>query len=129
MQHETAWTVRLTELARDDFSNIVSWTIEQFGPAQGRAYATTLSLALQDLTNGPALPGVRTRDEIVAGIMTLHVARNRRKGRHFIMFRVGTEDARTIDVLRILHDAMDLPNIYSGCFRALPAIASPRPAR
>lgn len=110
MQHETAWTVRLTELARDDFSNIVSWTIEQCGPAQARAYATTLSLALQDLTtNGPALPCVRTRDEIVAGIMTLHVARNRRKGRHFIMFRVGTEDARTIDVLRILHDAMDLP--------------------
>ncbi|MFD1555608.1 type II toxin-antitoxin system RelE/ParE family toxin [Paraburkholderia silviterrae] len=107
--HTTAWTVRLTDLAKDDFSNIVGWTIEQFGPAQGRAYATTLSLALQDLTNGPSLPGVRARDEIVSGIMTLHVARNRRKGRHFVMFRVNAKDARTIDVLRILHDAMDLP--------------------
>ncbi|QBQ98546.1 type II toxin-antitoxin system RelE/ParE family toxin [Paraburkholderia pallida] len=87
----------------------MSWTIEQFGFAQGHAYAITLSLALQDLTNGPSLPGVRARDEIVSGIMTLHVARNRRKGRHFVMFRVHAKDARTIEVLRILHDAMDLP--------------------
>ena len=61
-QHKTAWTVRLTESAKNDFNNIVGWTTEQFGTAQARAYATTLSLALQDLTTCPSLPGVRVRD-------------------------------------------------------------------
>ena len=33
-----------------------------------------------------------------------------RKGRHFIMFRTGHDkDRKVIEVLRILHDAMDLP--------------------
>jgi toxin ParE1/3/4 len=106
---KTAWTVRLAESAENDFRNIVIWTAEQFGPAQARTYPTTLSLALQDLKAGPSLPGTRVRDEIASGLMTLHVARNRRKGRHFVMFRVSADEAQTIDVLRILHDAMDLP--------------------
>lgn len=39
----------------------------------------------------------------------LHVARNGRKGRHFIMFRVeDIEEENQIDVLRLLHDSMDL---------------------
>jgi toxin ParE1/3/4 len=104
-----AWTVRLTRSAESDFSSIVRWTAEQFGTAQARAYATTLSLALQELTDGPHVQGARQRDDILPGLLTLHVARNRRKGRHFIMFRIHAEDARTLDVLRILHDAMDLP--------------------
>ena len=42
-------------------------------------------------------------------IRTLHVARDGRKGRHFVMFRVGSIDGRdVIDVLRLLHDSMDL---------------------
>jgi toxin ParE1/3/4 len=104
-----AWTVRLTRSAESDFSNIVRWTAEQFGPAQARAYANTLSLALQELTGGPHLHGVRQCDDILPGLLTLHVARNRRKGRHFIMFRIHAEDTRILDVLRILHHAMDLP--------------------
>jgi len=40
---------------------------------------------------------------------TLHVARNSRKGRHFIMFRIGqAPGGDVIEVLRLLHDAMDL---------------------
>lgn len=42
-------------------------------------------------------------------ICTLHVAQNGRKGRHFIMFRVATaQDSTVIDVLRFLHDSMNL---------------------
>ncbi|WP_322046211.1 type II toxin-antitoxin system RelE/ParE family toxin [Paraburkholderia sp. J67] len=102
------WHVRLADLAVNDFRSIVRWTAEQFGTAQAQDYARTLSSTLQDLTSGPNLPGVRRRDEIARGLMTLHVARNRRKGRHFVMFRVFSEESRSIDVLRILHDAMDL---------------------
>ncbi|RAR63922.1 toxin ParE1/3/4 [Paraburkholderia unamae] len=106
---QTGWTVRLTDSAENDFLDIVSWSAGQFGPGQARAYATTISHALQDLMAGPDIPGARARDDILPGIVTLHVARNRRKGRHFILFRVNADITQCIDVLRILHDAMDLP--------------------
>jgi toxin ParE1/3/4 len=102
------WTVRLTESAEDDFRSIVRWSSKQFGVAQARIYARTISMALQDLATGPALGGVATRDDIGPGLLSLHVARNQRKGRHFVMLRVAHGNARAIDVLRILHDAMDI---------------------
>jgi len=53
--------------------------------------------------------GAKKRDDILKGIFTLHVARRGRKGRHFIMFRVGgASDSDTIEVLPLLYDAMDL---------------------
>ncbi|HEV3432137.1 MAG TPA: type II toxin-antitoxin system RelE/ParE family toxin [Paraburkholderia sp.] len=103
------WHVRLAALAEKDFRHILRWSTEHFGAAQARDYARTLTTTLQDLSFGPEIPGVRHRDEISPGLMTLHVAHNRRRGRHFVMFRVSAEQVRHIDVLRILHDAMDLP--------------------
>jgi toxin ParE1/3/4 len=61
---------------------------------------------LRALRSGPDIPGGVQRDDLAPGILTLHVARNGRKGRHFIVFRVG--DDHVIDVLRLLHDSMDL---------------------
>jgi toxin ParE1/3/4 len=107
------WTVRLTHTAERDFSEIISWSAEEFGKAQARSYAETLSKSLQDLTAGPAITGVVARDDIARGLYTLHVARKRRRGRHFIMFRVGDRDKHVIDVLRLLHDSMDLPRHVS----------------
>ena len=104
------WTVRLAEAAGQDYQAILRWTVENFGRAQARTYAKTLSSALQDLSQGPTLAGVRPREEIGPCIHTLHVARRGRKGRHFIVFRVDPGlDAPVIEVLRLLHDSMDLP--------------------
>lgn len=103
------WLVRLSAAAEADFRQILRWTVENFGSVQARIYADTLSSALADLAAGPSLIGVKERPEIDAGIRTLHVARKGRKGRHFIMFRVSHADGQnTIDVLRLLHDRMDL---------------------
>jgi len=103
------WTVRLTAAAEADFEEILRWTVERFSEAQARIYADTVSAALTDLTAGPAVLGAKKRDDILKGIFTLHVARNGRKGRHFALCRVGrAPDRDVIDVLRILHDAMDL---------------------
>lgn len=63
-------------------------------------------MAVGVLTDGPDAPGVRQRDEIAPGMRTLHVARQGRRGRHFVVFRVGGD--QVIDVLRLLHDSMDL---------------------
>lgn len=100
------WTVRLAGRADQDFVEILRWTAQSFGVRQARVYARTLSLAIEALIEGPDAAGARPRDEIGRGIGTLHVGRRGRKGRHFVVFRVV--DQWTIDVLRLLHDSMDL---------------------
>lgn len=100
------WTIRLAAQAEHDFRMILTWTREHFGKSQATVYAETLGLALEALLNGPDIPGSRIRPELGAEIRVLHVARNGRKGRHFIVFRA--EQAGVIEVLRILHDCMDL---------------------
>ncbi len=104
------WTIRLAEAAGQDYQAILRWTVENFGRAQARTYARTLNSALQDLAQGPDVIGARLREDIGPDIHTLHVARHGRKGRHFVVFRISpSPDASIIEVLRLLHDSMDLP--------------------
>ncbi len=103
------WSVRLTAAAQADFTEILRWTDRQFGKARAHRYASTISAALDELTAGPVVAGAKKRDDIQPGIFALHVARHSRKGRHFIIFRVGqAPEGDVIEVLRLLHDAMDL---------------------
>ena len=100
------WTVRLTAAAAADFEKILRWTVAQFGDAQARIYAETVAAALNELAVGPTVAGAKKRDDVLRGLFTFHVAR---KGRHFVMFRFGRAPNRdAIEVLRLLHDAMDL---------------------
>ena len=104
------WTIRLAEAAGQDYQAILRWTVENFGRAQARTYAKTLNSALQDLAQGPDVIGARLREDIGPDIHTLHVARHGPKGRHFVVFRISpSPDASIIEVLRLLHDSMDLP--------------------
>ena len=102
----TVWAVRLAEKAEHDLLDALVWTNDQFGALQADEYLETLTLALEALTDGPNIVGSKVRDDIGQGIRTLHVARLGRKGRHFVVFRIA--DAQTIDVIRLLHDSMDL---------------------
>lgn len=101
------WKIRLGRRAEQDYQEILSWTTKSFGKAQAKTYSETISQAIQALRDGPDVLGSKLRDEIELGIRTLHVARLGRKGRHLVVFRVGGD--RAIDVLRLLHDSMDLP--------------------
>jgi toxin ParE1/3/4 len=101
----TLWTIRLASRAEQDFFEIVQWTAANFGPQQAAVYAETLSSAIGELAGGPEVSGAKRRNEIGNGILTLHVSRQGRKGRHFVIFRIGGKT--TIDVLRLLHDSMD----------------------
>lgn len=106
---EREWSVRLSASAEADFEQIVQWTLEQFGDRQALVYAETVRLALQALSGGPNVIGVKARDEILKGLFSLHVAREGRKGRHVVMFRIASRGAgEVIEVLRLLHDSMDL---------------------
>jgi toxin ParE1/3/4 len=99
------WTVRLSDTAGADYDEILRWTASRFGVTQAVSYGDLLAAALAGLEHGPTIAGSRQRNEIGAGLRTLHVGR---RGRHIILFRIGSEANGTIDVLRILHDAMDL---------------------
>lgn len=100
------WVVRLGYQAEQDYVEILQWTTKTFGESQASTYAETMALAIAALENGPDVLGAGARDDIQPGIRTLHVARLGRAGRHFVVFRVSES---TIDVLRLLHDRMDLP--------------------
>src|SRR6202790_3828697 len=109
------WTVRLTKTAESDFQSIIVWTLRKVGDPQARIYADTLSAALVALTAEPTTVGAKERSEIGKGVFTLHVARGGHKGRHFVLFRVGPDKhQRHIEVLRLLHDAMDLTRHIPG---------------
>jgi toxin ParE1/3/4 len=103
---EPSWRIRLGAEAEKDFARILKYTRDTFGEQQTDVYRVTLLDALAALTSGPEMPGSTARDEILAGLRTLHVARKGRRGRHFIMYRAG--QGHVIEVVRILHDAMDL---------------------
>jgi toxin ParE1/3/4 len=100
------WTVRLGRQAEQDYVEILQWTTKIFGKQQANTYAETMARAIEALEDGPDVLGVRVRDDIQPGIRTLHVARQGFAGRHFVVFRVTGSD---IDILRLLHDSMDLP--------------------
>ena len=103
---EQKWRVRLGGAAELDIANILKWTTENFGPRQSRIYRDTLVRAIGELADGPDVAGSKARDEIIRGLHTLHVARHGRRGSHFLMYRVATKT--TIEIVRILHDRMDL---------------------
>lgn len=100
-----SWRVRLGAEAEKDFARILTHTASTFGPRQTEIYRAVLTDALTALLAGPDVPGSAARDEIMPGLRSLHVARQGRKGRHFILYRAS---AGAIEVVRILHDAMDL---------------------
>lgn len=102
-----AWALRLSAQAEQDIVDILAWTAVHFNEQQASTYSDTLTLALEALIEGPDALGVKSRNDIAPGVMTLHVARSGRKGRHFVVFRAGGNNV--IDVLRVLHDSMDLP--------------------
>ncbi|UTD26062.1 type II toxin-antitoxin system RelE/ParE family toxin [Bradyrhizobium sp. WD16] len=103
---EPGWRVRLGAAAELDFANVLKWTAENFGARQSRVYRETLVQAIGGLAEGPDVVGSKARDEIMPGLRTLHVARHGRCRSHFLMYRAAP--GRTIEIVRILHDGMDL---------------------
>jgi toxin ParE1/3/4 len=102
-----AWTVRFVAVSERDYLEVIKRSAQDFGPLQATVYAETLELAIDALRErGPKAIGVKEREEIGPGIFTLHAARSKRKASHFLVFRVV--EIRTIEILRLLHDRMDL---------------------
>jgi toxin ParE1/3/4 len=101
-----AWRVSLGVEAEKDFVRILAYTQDTYGPRQAGIYQTIILEALQSLGSGPDAPGSVPREEIRPHLRSIHVARRGRRGRHVVIYRPG--QGQVIEVLRILHDAMDL---------------------
>ncbi|MEA3363941.1 MAG: type II toxin-antitoxin system RelE/ParE family toxin [Thermodesulfobacteriota bacterium] len=101
------WRVRIAKQADRDIADILRWTAAHFSPQQADVYAETLTLSMNTLLQGHEVPGARIRNDILPGLFSLHVARQGRRGSHFIMFRPD-DTCHCIDVLRVLHDSLDL---------------------
>ncbi|WP_349321974.1 type II toxin-antitoxin system RelE/ParE family toxin [Asticcacaulis sp. MM231] len=102
----TKWRIRLSFEAEADFARILTYTQDTFGGGQARLYQDILTDALESLTEGPDVLGSVERGDILPNLRSLHIARRGKSARHFIMYRA--KDEPFIEVLRILHDAMNL---------------------
>ena len=90
-------TYRLRPKALQDLEDIWNYSAETWGIDQAEAYIRDLDQAFALLANHPGL-GVRC-DDIREGYRKHHI------GRHFVFYM---ELAGYIDIVRILHDRMDI---------------------
>lgn len=105
------WT--LSSRARLDVRAILSASGDQFGESAQRRYRMLLEQAIEDVAANPRRRGVHGVE--AQGVYLYHARHARARTpadqrvgrpRHLIVFEVVDDEIR---VLRVLHDAMDLP--------------------
>ncbi|MSP84022.1 MAG: type II toxin-antitoxin system RelE/ParE family toxin [Alphaproteobacteria bacterium] len=116
------FALRVTAPAVADIEDVLLWSHERFGETGRRRYEALIGFALSDLAADPTRPTAQARPEIASEILTYHLRHGRtrvRRGggivhrpRHFIVFRLRPSD--TVQVLRLLHDSMDLAGALTG---------------
>jgi toxin ParE1/3/4 len=101
----SSWRPRLSAPAERDFASIFVWTAERFGIAQARRYRALIHSAIRALETGPDPLGSKARNDILPDLRSFHVAREGQQARHFLLYRPNGD---WIDILRILHDSMEI---------------------
>ncbi|HEV7280846.1 MAG TPA: type II toxin-antitoxin system RelE/ParE family toxin [Pirellulaceae bacterium] len=107
-------TLVISSLARIDITLTISWSEQTFGPSASSRYEALLLQAMRDVAEDPARLGVepvRLRDDLRT--YRLYFSRNRvadplarvKQPRHVLLIRPRADE---VEVLRILHDSMDL---------------------
>lgn len=116
--------VRLTRAAQRDIKAILNWTRKEFGQNAVARYQALIQQAVRDIGIDPERPGSQQRpDVMIEGARTHHLEFSRsRMGRpnvkaprHLLVYR--RRDESTIEVARVLHDALDLPRHLPAGFR------------
>jgi len=110
----------VTAKARRDIFILLATSRSQFGPEAQKRYRLLVEQAMTDLTDNPGRPGVTRPDGLPEGIWLYHVRHARARPpvsqrvgrpRHVLVFRQRSDE---LDLLRVLHDAMDLPSHMAG---------------
>jgi toxin ParE1/3/4 len=108
---ELPWRIRLGAVAKKDFARILRYTKDCFGELQAAVYKAVLLKTIDKLAAGPDAPGSHAREDLGHGLRTLHVARDGRRAPHLLVYRASS--GKAIEILRILHEQMDLPRHVS----------------
>ena len=105
----------LTTAARSDIVAALKRSVEGFGVPGRRRYEALILAAIRDVAADPARPGSRDRPDLGPGVRAYHLAHSRerarsaegvvRNPRHVLFYHCP--DERTVEILRVLHDAMD----------------------
>ena len=121
----------LSVAAERDIVSILTWTHEHFGEQARLRYEALLVQAMIDVAENPHRPGSAARDEIAGLARTYHIWHSRNRvdkasgrvhtPRHFLIYRVN--DRKQIEIGRVLHESVDLPNHLPTEYRRSPDVA------
>lgn len=102
--------------AEADIDDILEWSVTQFGAAVRDGYEAPIDVAILSILDDPNRAGSHDRTDLGRGIRTLHLASSRddvsqdvrriASPRHFVVYR---QVEGVIQVVRLLHEAMNLP--------------------
>ncbi len=106
---------QLTRPARNDIAAILDWSHDRFGATGRRRYERLIARALIAITRKIPPIGSRAADVASDGIRLFHLRNAKHdpdiepagRPRHFIVYRIFEPDL--VVVLRVLHEAMNLP--------------------
>lgn len=101
----------LTEAAKADIRAILRRTREQFGPLQVPKYRALLTDARKRIREQPTLG--HAREGLPSDWRLFHISQPGRAARHFLLYVVREAEGVVI-VLRVLHDAMNIPRRWQG---------------
>lgn len=105
---------RISHQARTDIVDILRFTEVKFGEGARRRYQGLLQTTFLSIAEEPSRVGSSARDELAPGLRSLHlffcrleVATDRViRPRHIVFYR--QVDDQVIEIVRILHDAMEV---------------------
>lgn len=89
--------------AKRDLVEALEFTTQRWGADQARRYADLIEEALETIAAHPERG--KPRDEIRAGIRSLHIGQPGRPARHVLFYRISSTG--DVEIIRSLHDAMD----------------------
>jgi toxin ParE1/3/4 len=103
---------RLTDLADADISEILTYTLREFGPVQFEAYWGFIDKAGQMVGADPMRPSSRPRDDLGEAVRSFHIeiAAGRSGAASHILYYVQNrleDDVAGVIILRVLWEGME----------------------
>lgn len=102
--------------AEADIDDILEWSTARFGVSVREGYEALIDTAVSSIARNPNRTGSHDRPDLGTGIHILHLmacrdevdenVRKIMKPRHFVVYR---QVGHAVHVVRLLHEAMNLP--------------------
>src|SRR4051812_47210427 len=96
--------VILSPLAKRDIIQALKYTKERWGYHQAREYGNLITEALLAIARDPQRG--RPRGGVRPGILAYPISQPSRPARHVLFYRIARSG--TVEIVRFLHDAMDV---------------------